>query len=531
MVLGGVLVGGCATMNLSRKEALRQNDAVAQLSDGLEAARGRDGALLAPSLFEQTQEQLDDAVRSARKSENQNATDSAQKGMAYLRQLNEMIAKNSEEMEEVVDLRTRAHMQGAALLFEDRSEDADEKFREASRKLEDGETAKARETRPALIEKYAKLELDAMKKGTVEAAKKAIEVAEEADADKHAPKTLQKAREQLKLAVSVLDADRTQADKANTYADEALFLADRARMVTHLVKYYDSQSFTEEDRVLWYQSQLQSVRDALRDEMLPFDRPNSKVIQALRTDSLSLKSVMNESRRSNELAQQRVSKLEARLESQRRDHEDELQTLLALQDQQLAAMNSRSASRLSQAQRDNLAQAAALKERLSEQSMAQAEEERKEQRRQERFEMAQNLFDEGEAQVFRQGDNVLIRLKGFDFKPGKHDVNATNYGMLNKVVAAINTFPESTVEITGHTDSTGGDRLNRELSVKRAESVMGFLSTLGGVDTSRLTARGAGEEEPLASNENLKGRAENRRIDLLIVNRKARGGDVTQRIP
>jgi outer membrane protein OmpA-like peptidoglycan-associated protein len=128
------------------------------------------------------------------------------------------------------------------------------------------------------------------------------------------------------------------------------------------------------------------------------------------------------------------------------------------------------------------------------------------------------MFGEDEAEVFRKGDDVLIRMRGFGFGVGKSEIRSRNYPMLNKLIAAINTFPGSRAIITGHTDSRGSEKRNLELSAARAQSVVQFLTTVGGVEPQRLTAEGKGESEPVAPNETADGRAKNRRIDVLIKN-------------
>ncbi|MCB2197964.1 OmpA family protein [bacterium] len=525
----GALSSGCSSMSLTRQDVVRQYDAVAQLSDGLVDARGQDGALLAPITYSETKSDLDEAILYARKADKARANEVAQQGLKKLQKLNKMIVANRIEMDEVVNIRTRANLQGANLLFKEGSKEADNSFRAASRLLEKGETESARKLRPELIQFYARLELDALKQGTVAVAEKAIAAAEEADADKYAPKTLQNAREELKLSLSVLDADRTRADESNSHAQTATWMANQAREITALLKYYKSQDFTNEDRLLWYQNQLQQVRNALRDETLPFNQPNTKVIQELRDDELALKSVMKDIRLTNQLSQQRTVQLEQNIESQRQMHEKELQNVLKIHENQLAALSSGNASQMSQAKKEAAAQVATLKKRLSDQSLAQAKSERLSLRSEERFTQTQNRFSTEEAGVFRQGDNVLIRLNGFNFKPGKFEVDAVNYALLNKVVAAINTFPGSSVTVIGHTDEVGSDQHNLDLSAARARSVVGFLSTVGGIDANRLTADGRGEEEPVASNETEEGRGANRRIDVLIVNTETLLGSVPTR--
>jgi OOP family OmpA-OmpF porin len=69
------------------------------------------------------------------------------------------------------------------------------------------------------------------------------------------------------------------------------------------------------------------------------------------------------------------------------------------------------------------------------------------------------------------------------------------------------------VEVAGHTDSRGNDSYNLKLSQRRAESVRDYLISMG-IESSRLTARGYGESQPVATNSTEGGRAQNRRVVL-----------------
>jgi OOP family OmpA-OmpF porin len=73
------------------------------------------------------------------------------------------------------------------------------------------------------------------------------------------------------------------------------------------------------------------------------------------------------------------------------------------------------------------------------------------------------------------------------------------------------------IEISAHTDSKGADEYNFELSQKRAENVVSYLISKG-IDRSRLTAKGYGETVPVSDNETEEGRAENRRVEMRIIN-------------
>jgi outer membrane protein OmpA-like peptidoglycan-associated protein len=131
----------------------------------------------------------------------------------------------------------------------------------------------------------------------------------------------------------------------------------------------------------------------------------------------------------------------------------------------------------------------------------------------------QSLFTPAEATVYQQRQNVLISAQGFHFPPGSSEIGTDNFTLMNKIIQAVNTFPESHIEISGDTDSTGSAAVNKKLSLARAESVAKFLIDVGNVQASRIMVAGYGAERPVASNETPEGRAANRRVEILIDNR------------
>ena len=86
---------------------------------------------------------------------------------------------------------------------------------------------------------------------------------------------------------------------------------------------------------------------------------------------------------------------------------------------------------------------------------------------------------------------------------------------LDKVAGVLQRYDRSIVYIIGHTDSTGSDSYNQQLSERRATSVVDYLSTHG-VSYNRLRTEGRGEREPRATNETEAGRQLNRRVEILI---------------
>ena len=126
------------------------------------------------------------------------------------------------------------------------------------------------------------------------------------------------------------------------------------------------------------------------------------------------------------------------------------------------------------------------------------------------------MFNRSEARVFREGNNVILRLVGLSFDSGQSVIKQNSFDLLAKVEKAIDVFPRSELVIQGHTDSYGGDELNQKLSQERAESVQQYMINAMRIPSYRLIATGYGETNPIANNETESGRAKNRRIDIVI---------------
>jgi outer membrane protein OmpA-like peptidoglycan-associated protein len=101
------------------------------------------------------------------------------------------------------------------------------------------------------------------------------------------------------------------------------------------------------------------------------------------------------------------------------------------------------------------------------------------------------------------------------FDTGKDTLQASSQEQLDNVVAILKAYPNVHAKIGGYTDNTGNAAANMKLSDSRAKNVMAAL-VAGGIDSSRLEAKGYGEEHPVASNATEEGRAQNRRISLLV---------------
>jgi outer membrane protein OmpA-like peptidoglycan-associated protein len=120
------------------------------------------------------------------------------------------------------------------------------------------------------------------------------------------------------------------------------------------------------------------------------------------------------------------------------------------------------------------------------------------------------------AKVERVGEGIVVEfnekiLFGYD----RSDLSASAESNLDKLVNVLKEYPDTNIEIQGHTDSKGTDAYNETLSEKRAGAVSTYLRNRG-VPGSRITTRGYGETAPVASNDTDAGRAQNRRVNFLI---------------
>ena len=122
----------------------------------------------------------------------------------------------------------------------------------------------------------------------------------------------------------------------------------------------------------------------------------------------------------------------------------------------------------------------------------------------------------GDAEVRREGEGIVVEFKDrVLFAFNKSDITAQAQANLAKLNDVLKRYPDTNIEIIGHTDSKGTDAHNMTLSQRRATSVAGYLQR-NGITSSRVKTRGMGESDPIASNETEEGRASNRRVEFVI---------------
>lgn len=118
--------------------------------------------------------------------------------------------------------------------------------------------------------------------------------------------------------------------------------------------------------------------------------------------------------------------------------------------------------------------------------------------------------------VIRDGDQIqLIMPSNITFNTDEYLIKNEFYSTLDSVGKVLYKYKDTQLDVIGHTDSTGNDNYNMTLSQRRANSVASYLEN-NGIQGNRLTTIGMGETQPIADNNTVNGRAQNRRVELYV---------------
>ncbi len=388
-------------------------------------------------------------------------------------------ATRAAELAETVLSQVRKSRQDAAnaeapRLSPDLWDKAQQKFGMAIRYLERGDLKRAKRYDIEGTSLYRDAELVAIKAKYLTETRRLIKAADRAKVDRYAPLTLHKAKRMLAEAEKELSENRYDTDRPRSLAKQANYEAKHAIYLSDVVRDVKGRELSVEQLILQWEGPLQAIAGAA--DILPAMSDGHEELQGV------LVEFIEDMQNQNQSLEQETEESLVRLG----DMEEEIRTL----DERLGGAT---------------AERAALVRRLEAQA-----------RIKEQFEQVERMFTRSEARVFREGNNVILRLVGLTFDSGMSALRADSFDLLAKVERAIDVFPNSELIIEGHTDSYGGDELNQKLSQERAESVQLYMVNAMRIQSYRLIATGYGETHPVANNETESGRAKNRRIDVVI---------------
>jgi len=359
---------------------------------------------------------------------------------------------------------------------------AERSFDEAIRNNERGNSDRSKALNEETTILYEMAELVAIKNLYLNSTRTLIANAEELKASRYAPITLEKAKNLLRKAEDLLDQNRYETEVPLDIVKQANYEAKRTIYLATLTKDIRDKEMTVERLILNWEKTLIQIASAADIAPVMVDG-YSELEQQLTTYILNLQHLNNELIQDKQVLTQ--------------DQKDNL-IQLADMEEEIRALDRR------------LGGATAEKEALIQRLEAQA-------RIKEQFEKVEKMFNSKEVRVFRENNNVILRLITLTFESGKSKLLAESFDLLAKVEKAIDVYPESELIIEGHTDSLGDDDFNQKLSQDRAESVLKYMVNAMRIPSYRLIATGYGETNPIANNETESGRSKNRRIDIVII--------------
>lgn len=117
--------------------------------------------------------------------------------------------------------------------------------------------------------------------------------------------------------------------------------------------------------------------------------------------------------------------------------------------------------------------------------------------------------------VGRQGDDILMQMPDVTFDTGRATIKADYRSVLDDMALILNEYGDTSIRVIGHADSTGTPAVNQRLSESRARAVADYLQRKD-VDVARLSTAGEGATRPVASNDTVEGRAQNRRVEIVL---------------
>lgn len=131
------------------------------------------------------------------------------------------------------------------------------------------------------------------------------------------------------------------------------------------------------------------------------------------------------------------------------------------------------------------------------------------------MEKSRQQFSPNEAEAYQQGGNLLIRLKSMGFQSGRSELPTQSIALLAKVSEVAKSLDAKEIKIEGHTDSVGSSEVNNKLSEQRASAVATYFKA-NGFEGTKVLSEGHGFKNPIATNKSKEGRAQNRRVDIII---------------
>jgi OOP family OmpA-OmpF porin len=477
-----LLLSACAGRQILPNPALATSDPVqelASLDKDLKTAREQQLDVLAPDSFARADRLFEDAQRMLTNEDSiADILLKTTSARVELQRAQQSAQISHTVLANVIKVRSMALKAGAAQLGDEFTE-AEEGFLKLTRAIEDSELAWVQRHKTKIFNAFDRLELRAIKDKHLNDIRTLLATAEQQKAAKIAPLTFAEARDKLEEADDFISANRYQTEEITKKSAAALFYVRRLNIIMQQTEKLRDQEPEQIAREM--EHQLHAAADRLgapdqRDQLFPEQLVSIlDTIDAWEAASQQLNDEVVSKQQLIEKLRGEIAELEGVTKEERE-----------------------------------------ARERLAEEKQAARKRLEEERKSQQLFSQVQDLFTAKEAEIYKQADRFIIRLKAISFPVGSADVSADNYPLLGKVRRAIRFFGQPETVIEGHTDGTGSETANQKLSQSRADAVRSYLVANETLPEDKIKAIGFGSQRPLASDATADGRALNRRIDLII---------------
>ncbi len=372
----------------------------------------------------------------------------------------EVVQLAQENLQKTLTARDSALSANAPTFAPEQWDKAEEEFQEATSQLEDGDLDDAKEYGEKAYELFKRTELLAIKNAILGDARTQVEIAKREGAEEYCLQTFRHATTLLMDAESFIDNNPYSRDEATQKALLAAYEGRHAQYLARTIKGLAEDDANWESLILKFEEILSNLGTPFHYQP-KFDNGFESVVKTLKAHIITLK---NEQKR-------------------------------------LLAENAELEERVNSLQESQASTSQALK---------------KKEELEQKIEKVKSIFTSSEAEVIYQGDKLIIRLTGLQFKSGRAIIQPEYFALLTKVQRALHVFPDKYVSVNGHTDATGNARKNKMLSEQRAKAVAEYLIANMELSKDRIQYYGYGDLKPVASNKTRAGRLKNRRIEVVI---------------
>jgi outer membrane protein OmpA-like peptidoglycan-associated protein len=467
----GFLVVGCAEAPLQIApvdQSENPAELVLNLGNDIVEAKSHQVDALSPTWFARAQQSYAKAEKGLSKGTALvQIRENLATGQAQLYQAQNFAKKSRFHLPDVIESRDAA-IKADAAQFKKEFAGLENDFVKMTKAVESDNIKYVTKNKKSVNDRYRALEVRAIKDNALSAVRQMMETAKDSDLDDIAPRSYAMAQTKLGDAERYISQNRYADEGISQKVREVKFFTQRLYQIAGASKKLDKME--PEQVSLWMENYLHQSSVALKGNdrrNMSFDGQQEAILddisdirknRSASADQLEAKTA--------EIAKlkQRIADLEGTTHKERAD-----------------------------------------KERLAAEKKFNA-----------LYTQVQGYFSDKEADVYKKGQQCVIRLKAIGFPVGQAVIVPGNYPLLTKVQKAIKTFGSPLVRIEGHTDSTGSEGLNQRLSHDRAKAVKQYLVANQILPYSKISALGYGSSRPLVSNATAAGRTVNRRIDVII---------------